>query len=600
MIDELNELLYPQTLPLNRFERRAHYEGSIDKTGKNADWDWNLYRDERGEYVLFEQVGAGCIYNFVQHRYLDSQQPTFRFYFDDDTEPRFEIMPSQFGEKYPFVAPLADRFIGPKPKDSQYGVIRVVRSFVPMPFRTYCRVTSDVPLMGNQKDQGGWGHVVYHTYCGDKPQKSFDPADPRYRKLAQRWRSPGALPIPARTQTIPAFSLKKGEERLLFSAQGKGTIAGIRLQTADFCRSDLLGLKIRIVWEQEDEAAVDLPFGAFFGNELGYHRLQTLYTGCDAMGGYSNFYPMPYFEKARIFLRSEEREVEFPFSQVFLSEQDYDPQTCGHFRASPYYPKKHTPGADSRIALLEGVHGHVAGSIITGYGITEDARADCEGDLRVHFDGLRTPCIESDGSESYACYGWGFVCPPQCNPVSGYDGKDLDLHVDWSMVRLLPGEVYPFSERLHFAIESFGCNDGDMMHSGAVFYYGEKGSREKKIASFCRGEETLTAFFEGDDDDIPVTLSGDRGREIRLELETDAPELILRRVSDQAARGQRASVFLNGEKLPAPWYCPDGNPFKRWLEDEYRIPLRQAGRQVVEIVPEEGFNQFGLDVWIRW
>lgn len=101
MIDELNELLYPQTLPLNRFERRAHYEGSIDKTGKNADWDWNLYRDERGEYVLFEQVGAGCIYNFVQHRYLDSQQPTFRFYFDDDTEPRLKSCRASSGKSIP-------------------------------------------------------------------------------------------------------------------------------------------------------------------------------------------------------------------------------------------------------------------------------------------------------------------------------------------------------------------------------------------------------------------------------------------------------------------------------------------------------------------
>ena len=98
IIDELDELLKPETLPLYCFGRHAHYEGSIDKKGFNADWDWELYTDERGEYVLFEQYGSGCIYNFVQHRFIKSPEPTFNFYFDDDTEPRFTIKPSQFGE----------------------------------------------------------------------------------------------------------------------------------------------------------------------------------------------------------------------------------------------------------------------------------------------------------------------------------------------------------------------------------------------------------------------------------------------------------------------------------------------------------------------
>ena len=36
-------------LPLLRDGVTARYEGSIDKAGGNADWDWSLYRDERGE-----------------------------------------------------------------------------------------------------------------------------------------------------------------------------------------------------------------------------------------------------------------------------------------------------------------------------------------------------------------------------------------------------------------------------------------------------------------------------------------------------------------------------------------------------------------------
>lgn len=608
MIDEINEMLHPETLPLYRFDRRAHYEGSIDKTGKNSDWDWCLYQDRKGEYVLFEQYGPGCIYNFVQHRYITSEEPVFRFYFDDDIEPRFELRPIDFGDKYPFVSPLADKFIGPDRPD--VGHIRVVRSFVPMPFTSYCKVTSSLKLEGSGEGQGGWGHVVYHTYTGDTPCQSFNPVDERYRKLAQLWRTAGAAPLNGDTASEDAFALAAGESRTIFHKKGAGLLTAIRLRTDRFRKADLLNLYITIRWEEESVPAVELPFGAFFCNELGDHKIGYLYAGMDAQGGYENFFPMPFKDCAEVSVQNKGTEVcRFLYSAVSCTDvynELYCSGSFGHFRTSPYYPKTHTPGADSVIARLSPVHGHVVGSVITGYGIEDGARADCEGDARIHFDGLRTPCIESDGSESYSCYGWGFICPPQCNPASGYDGKDIALHVDWSMTRLLPGEVYPFNEKLHFGIESFLFNDGDMFHSGAVFYYGENGSLMEKIAEYATDEETLTARFEGDDDDIDVTLQGDRGKEIRLFLNVNTPdELLLRRVSDQHQRGQYAKVYLNGELLPLPWYCPDGNPCLRWLEDEYRIPgklLLPNDVNEVRIVPCEfegidSFNQFGVCVY---
>ena len=38
------------------------YFGSISKKGDNADWDWGMYKDENGEWVLAEADGAGCIH----------------------------------------------------------------------------------------------------------------------------------------------------------------------------------------------------------------------------------------------------------------------------------------------------------------------------------------------------------------------------------------------------------------------------------------------------------------------------------------------------------------------------------------------------------
>ena len=85
------------SLPLLDRGTSVHYEGSIDKRGKNADWDWSLYQDQRGEWVIFDAEGPGCIYNLVQHRYMSSSDPLFRFYFDGEETPRFSLRLSEFG-----------------------------------------------------------------------------------------------------------------------------------------------------------------------------------------------------------------------------------------------------------------------------------------------------------------------------------------------------------------------------------------------------------------------------------------------------------------------------------------------------------------------
>ena len=89
-------------MPITDNNSFVKYEGSISKVGDNADWDWGMYTDQNGEWVLMEADGPGCIFNFTQHRYPTSEVPTFRFYFDNSPTPQFEIKPSQFGTKYPF------------------------------------------------------------------------------------------------------------------------------------------------------------------------------------------------------------------------------------------------------------------------------------------------------------------------------------------------------------------------------------------------------------------------------------------------------------------------------------------------------------------
>ncbi len=47
-MNEVREMARMERLPLTRSGVRVHYEGSIDKAGANADWDWALYQDNKG------------------------------------------------------------------------------------------------------------------------------------------------------------------------------------------------------------------------------------------------------------------------------------------------------------------------------------------------------------------------------------------------------------------------------------------------------------------------------------------------------------------------------------------------------------------------
>ena len=626
-----------KSLPVPKTGCRAHYEGSIDKKGGNADWDWALYRDADGEWVLFEHLGPGCIYNFVQHRYPSCEEPVFRFYFDGEETPRFTIRHSEFGEKYPFTEPLASRYIGPY--DNGRGPIRVVRSFVPMPYKKSCKITSSIRLEGcdRSKNQGGWGHVVYHSYENGDGVETFSPAeDPAQQRLTALWKQTGScihsLQSPLRRQ-LTNLVLKPGEEFPLFTCEESGCIAGIRILTGEYTASQLHTLSLSARWDGHSSPDFDASFGCLFSNELGYHSVQYLLSGMNTDGYYYNFYPMPFSHSADLALKNTgDLAVQIPFAEI-LWTREWNPyyQENGflYFRGAPYYSRKHTEGADSLIAQVSG-NGHIISSIITAYGETPESRADCEGDVRIHFDGLRTPQIESDGSESYSCYGWGFETPKECNPASGYDGHE---HKDWSMHRSLPGDWYPFSSCFRFGIESGGCNDLYMEHSGMVFYYGRDEIKLKKIGEIqfqdpgtleafhyiCEDSPvpvSLTSFFEGDDDHIPVTFYGHYSRKKRsftVPVPPDAQAVILRRVSDQKYGRQKAFVSIDNEAVEEyPWYFPDHNPYKRWLEDEFIIPRRYlAGKSDITITIEPQpcgsplspdhvtWNEYGYQIFAR-
>jgi hypothetical protein len=614
-------------LPLQRPEVQVHYEGSIDKLGKNADWDWWLYQDARTrEWVICEADGPGCLWNFVVHHAVGHSDPVYRFYFDGSQTPAFEIKHSEFGVKPPFVAPLADKFLPDSAKDARLLKMnfQIVRSFCPMPFAKSMRITSSIKLEGNnEKTGGGWGHAIWHSYPTAEGVRTFTGRED-YTKLIELWRHIGTDPksTAGNTETVFAATCTGTTVRTIFEQKGEGSLAAIHLQVEPNNRAVLNQLWIRITWDGESRPAVECPVGAFFGNEFGYHHVQTLLLGADPAGQLYCYWPMPFWQSAKIELENRgapESSIKVAGSVVFKpsSVQPYPRERSGHFRSSVYQPMTAKQvGRDSPVAAITG-RGHVVAGLISA------EQSFCEGDVRVHIDGGGTAAVESDGSESWACYGWGFDFPPQANPASSYDGKG---NREWSMLRLLMGDCYPFRNSLSMTVEGgAGDESGADRRSGILFWYGEPDpamvgtdaiaigdpDSEKAHAYTAPGSKAwqLTSMLEGEFDDVKIAASGRTlvsPSEFTVQISQENRGVLLRRRSDQAVRGQQAIVSVDGARVQeGAWLYADGNPNFRWMDDEFMIPSSYTkGKREIRIRLEPtgqsgqtNWNESSYQVW---
>lgn len=447
------------------------YAGSIASGGGNDDWDWGEVQDENGEWILMEDDGPGCIYNFTQHRGETAEVPTFRFYLDGATKPQYEIVPKEFGAKPPFYAPLAGAFLG---TDRWKNPFRIVRSFVPMEYRKSIRVTSTVKLRG-RAPAGGWGHVVWHRYNSADGLDGFD-AGRGAKALADLYAKPLALPHDGERK-MEALSLEPRGSVELYSAVAANTLVGIGCAVTEFSPAHLTNLWIALTFDGMTTCRA--PFGTFFGCETPGRpakletALLTFDTSAPVTARFENRFPMPFFKSASV--RIENRAA----SSVRLESATvrsngmlrYDPSRTGLFSATAYLPKtRNRQDQNARIGKFTGC-GHMVYGVISMYDFErKNGWGACEGDVRCFIDDMTVPRVQSDGSESWGSWGWGFSAPPQVNPFSAYhspNGSRL-----WSEQRLTFADTYPFRRFLRFDLEHGAANDHpESSSSGQCFGY---------------------------------------------------------------------------------------------------------------------------------
>ena len=108
----------------------------------------------------------------------------------------------------------------------------------------------------------------------------------------------------------------------------------------------------------------------------------------------------------------------------------------------------------------------------------------------------------------------------------------------------------------------------------------------------------LESFFEGNEDSILYVgeiVRFENFSNFRVNISSQNEGVRLRRLSDQNDARQAARVFVDGEEVTERlWYVADSNPYKRWLEDDFEIPVRYTkGKKSlnIRIVPVSMFEE---------
>ncbi len=113
------------------------------------------------------------------------------------------------------------------------------------------------------------------------------------------------------------------------------------------------------------------------------------------------------------------------------------------------------------------------------------------------------------------------------------------------------------------------------------------------IAFYGPGVESLRNYFEGDDDDVPVTCALLKTTESTTHTLKIAPGnngVRLRRVLDQSVSPQRVLVQVDGESAGT-WYDADRNPWKRLAESDFELPpalVRGKSSLRITFIPQAG------------
>ena len=323
LIQRLYDLEYLATPPtadersgsFSSYDRRASYnldEDIYENWDANRDGTGYIRMDEDSSIVVFEKEGPGVIWRvwsalalkghvkiYVDHSEVPIVDQEFNDFFEQINEDGIVLpksLPGYPSVNLPNLTPTLSR-----------GRNR----WIPIPYQKYCKIVFEK----------GWGmyyHITYTSFPDDYGIPSFDGIHRKNdcialaeadRILANRGFSRKIYSNESLERSV--LKLKPKEDQLVRSINGNRAITHLNLsfdKTAYPTKEDrkefLKNVKLRITWDDEPKAAVDVPVGMFFGTYPDLYPNRTLPIGALPGYLYSNWY-MPFSSRAKIELINE-------------------------------------------------------------------------------------------------------------------------------------------------------------------------------------------------------------------------------------------------------------------------------------------------------
>lgn len=601
--------------PIVEDDAQMLYLSSYDRSGGNDDGFKGTYSalsvDARGEHVIFDARGPGCVYTLWFTSRVDGWSGLdwgrLRFYFDDEETPRLDIEADELfaGTRPPFAAPFV------------YGPFTSTGGHVmqlPIPFAKRLRITTE--------RRAGFYNLAYKLFAADRPVASWTGREDA-SAVARMWAQPGTRPrtyasTTRRTGTveIPAPLLPDGEmapqRATLAALDGPGVITALTVQPlSPLTPYQLNHLWLRAWWDGEPTPSIDAPLGGFFGSGLGEADVRAIPIGMSPSGRYYCFLPMPFWTSARIEIVNAtpgpSPKLRWEIETTPPAEMGYGRDRVGTFEARYRHEWPTADGRDYTILETTG-RGTYVGQVMTVEPLRPEVKRWWEGDLRMYVDGRRHPALQGTGHEDEYLGGWSneWLMNPYTLPMHG-EPKTANLtQVDfqWSaattVYRFFPGGI-PYQSQLVVSTEHGVDNGVPAMYSSVAYFY-ERPDAMALADTLDVGEPTdetahrysatpagpvreLTSRFEARHGASETT---DRGRDVtgrsRFTLAAPAGHGILRvrRLYDQST-AQDAEVIVNGQPAGR-WYTAATNGTRRWADSDFILPESLTrGRTAIDI-----------------
>jgi hypothetical protein len=366
--------------------------------------DWRYVRVDGDEGVVFEETGPGALTRIWMTMGDGASEPLdpsirIRIYVDEAARPVVDLpLPDLFrGRTPPFLWPLVvDR------EESSGGNV----SFVPIPYRAGCRVA-----LRGAHEKKIWFQFSFRRLASAEGVTSFTGRED-LAAWAALLASPGADPWPpSPTSTVSSgvVSLGPGESVTLAELAGPDSITALRLALPQAAWD-----RVELLADFDGEERVRMPLADFFAmGAVGQVPTRSLLVGMGKGGVLYSYFPKPFFDAARVGLRSVSTSLGPPVAVSWSIRTAGAPPSAGSglFGASLAASDATPLGVDFPLLDLAG-QGRWVGLFQELGAVSGGDTSYFEGDERVYLDGSKHPQLYGTGVEDFFGGGFGFDLTP--------------------------------------------------------------------------------------------------------------------------------------------------------------------------------------------